>query len=85
MDNLKEKLKEQIIERLNLKDLKPADIGDDQALFVEGIGLDSIDALELVVSLEKQFGVTVPNSSVARTALATVNSIHDYILAQRAV
>jgi acyl carrier protein len=56
-------------------------IGDDLPLFGPGgLGLDSIDALELVVSLEKTFGVGVPNSEVARTALQTVNSMHDYIV-----
>jgi acyl carrier protein len=49
----------------------------------EGLGLDSIDALELVVSLEKRFGVTVPTSDVAKNALATVNTIHDYVLQNR--
>ena len=57
------------------------EIANDLPLFgTEGLGLDSIDALELVVSLEKRFGVTVPNSEVARNALATVNTIHDYVL-----
>jgi acyl carrier protein len=60
------------------------EIDDDLPLFgPDGLGLDSIDALELVVSLEKKFGVTVPNSQVARQALATVNSIHDYVGANR--
>ena len=73
-----------MVESLMLRITKE-EIQDDAPLFgPEGLGLDSIDALELVVSLEKQFGVSVPNSSVARTALATVNSIHDYILSQRA-
>ena len=59
-------------------------IADDQQLFgPDGLGLDSIDALELVVTLEKNFGVSVPNSDTARKALATVNSIHDYVLANR--
>ena len=84
-ENLKESIKQMMVESLMLRITKE-EIQDDAPLFgPEGLGLDSIDALELVVSLEKQFGVTVPNSSVARTALATVNSIHDYILAQRAV
>ena len=83
-ENLKESIKQMMVESLMLRITKE-EIQDDAPLFgPEGLGLDSIDALELVVSLEKQFGVTVPNSSVARTALATVNSIHDYILAQRA-
>jgi len=82
-ENLKEAIKEMMVESLMLRITKE-EIQDDAPLFgPEGLGLDSIDALELVVSLEKQFGVSVPNSSVARTALATVNSIHDYILSQR--
>ena len=48
-----------------------------------GLGLDSIDALELVVSLEKKFGVSVANSETARQALASVNTIHDYVVANR--
>ena len=52
-----QKLKVQVIERLNLKDLKPSDIGDDQPLFVEGIGLDSIDALELIVLLQQEYNI----------------------------
>jgi acyl carrier protein len=82
-ENLREAIKEMMVENLMLKVSKD-EIGDDLPLFgPEGLGLDSIDALELVVSLEKNFGVTVPNSQVARQALATVNTIHDYVLANR--
>lgn len=82
-DNLREAIKEMMVENLMLK-VPKEEIADDLPLFgAEGLGLDSIDALELVVSLEKQFGVGVPNSETARQALATVNSIHDYILANR--
>lgn len=82
-ENLKEAVKQMMVESLMLRITKEA-IRDDAPLFgPEGIGLDSIDALELVVSLEKKFGVSVPNSTVARSALATVNTIHDYILSQR--
>ena len=52
-------LKAQIISQLNLKDLTPSDIGDDQPLFVEGLGLDSIDALELIVLLQKQYKIVL--------------------------
>jgi len=59
------------------------EITNDLPLFgPDGLGLDSIDALQLVISMEKTFGVGVPNSEVAQVALATVNSIHDYILQQ---
>jgi acyl carrier protein len=82
-ENLREAIKEMMVENLMLK-VPKEDIGDDMPLFgPEGLGLDSIDALELVVSLEKHFGVSVPNSETARQALATVNSIHDYVLLNR--
>jgi acyl carrier protein len=82
-ENLREDIKEMMVENLMLK-VSKEEIGDDLPLFgTDGLGLDSIDALELVVSLEKKFGVTVPNSQVAREALATVNSIHDYIVVNR--
>jgi acyl carrier protein len=79
-DNLRTRIKEMIVKNLMLQ-TTPAQIGDDQPLFGPGgLGLDSIDALELVVSMEKTFGVGVPNSEVAKTALQSVNSIHDYIV-----
>ena len=82
-ENLRAEIKTMMVENLMLK-VTPEEIGDDQPLFgPAGLGLDSIDALELVVSLEKKFGVTVANSEVARQALATVNSIHDYVLEKR--
>ena len=66
-------------------ELLPAPIADSMPLFgPDGLGLDSIDALELVVSLEKKFGVSVPNSEAARKALATVDSIHDYVVRMKA-
>jgi acyl carrier protein len=83
MSDLRETIKAMMVENLMLK-VTAAEIGDELPLFgPEGLGLDSIDALELVVSLEKRFGVSVPNSDVARQALATVNSIHDYVVANR--
>ncbi len=82
-ENLREILKEMMVENLMLR-VSKEEIGDDLPLFgPDGLGLDSIDALELVVSLEKKFGVSVPNSETAREALATVNSIHDYVVANR--
>ena len=83
-EDLKDAIKEMMVEKLMLK-VPKEEIADDLPLFgPEGLGLDSIDALELVVSLEKSFGVSVPSSEVAKSALVNVNSIHDYILAQRA-
>ena len=69
MEDLKRKLKELLIERLKFEDMTPDDIGDDEPLFAGGLGLDSIDALEIVVMLESEFGIKVKNESAARTVL----------------
>jgi acyl carrier protein len=81
MDNLMEKLKVQVIERLNLKDLKPADIGDDQPLFVEGIGLDSIDALELIVLLQQEYNIKLSNAEDGPRVFHSIRTMADYITA----
>jgi len=75
------KLKEQVIERLNLKDLKPADIGDDQPLFVEGLGLDSIDALELIVLLQQEYNIKLSNAEDGPTVFQSIRTIASYITA----
>jgi acyl carrier protein len=81
-EDLKEKIKDMLISNLMLRTPKE-EISNDLPLFgPDGLGLDSIDALQLVVSMEKTFGVGVPSSDVARVALASVNSIHDYIVEQ---
>ncbi len=79
-NDLRHRIKEMLVKNLMLQ--TPADqITDELPLFGPGgLGLDSIDALELVVSMEKTFGVGVPNSEVAAKALQTVNSMHDYII-----
>lgn len=81
--DLRVHIKEMLVKNLMLQ-TTPDQIGDDLPLFgPNGLGLDSIDALELVVSMEKTFGVGVPNSEVAGKALLTVNTIHNYILEKR--
>ncbi|MDQ6860711.1 MAG: acyl carrier protein [Verrucomicrobiota bacterium] len=83
-ENLRQRIKEMLVKNLMLQ-TTPEEIGDDLPLFgAGGLGLDSIDALELVVSMEKTFGVGVPNSEVAATALRSVNTIHDYIVEKQA-
>ena len=78
--DLRTRIKEMMVSSLMLQ-TTPDQIGDDQPLFGPGgLGLDSIDALELVVNMEKSFGVGVPNSEVASQVLKSVNSIHDYIV-----
>jgi acyl carrier protein len=82
--DLRPQIKEMLVKNLMLQ-VTPEQIGDDLPLFgPDGLGLDSIDALELVVSMEKTFGVGVPNSDVAGKALRTVNTIHEYIVEKRA-
>jgi len=80
---IRSRIKHLLVSALHLEGIAPSDIADDAPLFGEGLGLDSVDALELVVSMEKTFGVGVPNSEVAGKALRTVNTIHDYILEKR--
>jgi acyl carrier protein len=81
--DLRVRIKEMLVKSLMLQ-TTPDQIADDLPLFgPNGLGLDSIDALELVVSMEKTFGVAVPNSEVAAKALQTVNTIHDYVLEKR--
>ena len=82
--DLRTRIKEMLVKNLMLQTTVDQ-IADDLPLFgAGGLGLDSIDALELVVSMEKNFGVGVPNSQVAGVALQSVNTIHDYILEKRA-
>jgi acyl carrier protein len=83
-NTLRDAIKTMMVESLMLK-VKKEEIRDDLPLFGPGgLGLDSIDALELVMGLEKRFGVKVPDSEAAKQALATVNSLHDYVVANRA-
>lgn len=80
MEDLKYQLKKQIIEELKLEDITPEDIQDDAPLFGDGLGLDSIDALELVVLLEKYHGVKILNEEVGKKVLASINSMAEYII-----
>ncbi len=81
MDNLMQRLKEQVIERLNLKDLKPENIGDDDPLFVEGIGLDSIDALELIVLLQQEYNIKLSHADEGPRVFHSIRTMADYITA----
>jgi acyl carrier protein len=81
--DLRTRIKEMMVKNLMLQ-ITADQISDDAPLFgPNGIGLDSIDALELAVGLEKNFGVSVPNSEIATKVLRNVNTIHDYILEKR--
>lgn len=79
MEALKQDLKEKIVLQLNLENIKPSEIVDDQPLFVEGLGLDSIDALELIVMLDKTYGVKLESPESAKAIFKSVNTMADYL------
>jgi acyl carrier protein len=83
MEQLMVNLKKQIIEALNLKHLKPEDIGDDQPLFMEGLGLDSIDALELIVLLQQHYNIRITNPQEGPKIFRSVKTIAEYIKAHQ--
>ena len=77
-------LKEKIIEGLNLEDIEASEISDTDPLFGDdGLGLDSVDAIELTLVVEKEFGVKVTNIADAETIFATAQSLCDYINANK--
>lgn len=79
METLIEQLKVQIVEQLNLVDVNPAEIGTDEPLFGEGLGLDSIDGLELTVLLNQQYGIKVSNPASIREAFASVRTLAEFV------
>ena len=83
MDALKQELKENIIEQLNLEDMTTADIADDDMLFGDGLGLDSIDALELIVMLDKNYGIKLTDPKEGRTIFESINTMAAYISEHR--
>lgn len=73
-NDLKARIRQMLVENLMLQ-VKAEEIGDDLPLFGEGLGLDSVDALQLVVALDKQFGLKISDPEMARTVLKNINSI----------
>ncbi len=80
---LKQHLKKQIIEFLNLISVKPEDIKDDEPLFGAGLGLDSIDSIELIVLLSREYGITIQDPKAGRKILVDINTMSDYIQKNR--
>lgn len=79
MEELMNKLKGQIVETLKLTDVNPDDVDVDEPLIGGSLGLDSIDTLELLVLLEREYGVTVPDVNVGRKAFSSIRSLAEYI------
>ncbi|MBJ7879553.1 phosphopantetheine-binding protein [Gelidibacter salicanalis] len=84
MTELRQELKEKIIEQLNLEEFTVADIADDDALFGDGLGLDSIDALELIVMLDKDYGIQLTDPKEGKEIFKSVAVLADYITDKRA-
>jgi acyl carrier protein len=84
MDELILELKNEIIKALNLEGVKPEDISDDGELFGDGLGLDSIDALELIVLLEKNYGIKLKDPAQGKEIFKSVRTMAEYVQANRA-
>lgn len=84
MDDLVDQLRQHIVTDLGIEDLQPADIDPNAPLFVEGLGLDSIDAVELVVMLERRFGIRLTDMATAKAAFASVATLADFVRQRRA-
>jgi acyl carrier protein len=81
---LRQQIKVMIVEELDLRDRSAADIVDDAPLFGEGLGLDSLDALQLAMAIEERFGVVIPEGDEARAIFASVSAIAEHIARARA-
>lgn len=82
-EELIDQVKQMIIDALRIEGMSPAEIETDAPLFGEGLGLDSIDALQLVVAMEKEFGVVVPDAATGTTVFQSVRSMAAYIAEHR--
>ena len=83
MEELIKELKEEIIKALNLEEMTPEDIDEHEALFGDGLGLDSTDALELIVLLEKKYGIKLDNPAEGKKIFTNVVAIADYVSKNR--
>lgn len=83
MEELVLELKNRIIDVLNLEDVHPEDIDNDVPLFGEGLGLDSIDALELIVMMEKNYGIKIKDPSAGKDIFKSINSIAEFVSKNR--
>jgi len=83
MENLMAALKAQIVEQLNLQEVKPEEIGDDQPLFKDGLGLDSIDALEIIVLLQQHYNIRIANPEQGPEIFYSVRTIAEFITAHQ--
>lgn len=83
MDKLLDELRTRIIETLALDEVSPGEITSDAPLFGEGLGLDSIDALELVVMVEKHYGIVIEDRETGRAAFQSLGALAEFIITNR--
>lgn len=83
MEQLIEQLKQQLIDALNLEEMTPADIDSDAPLFGEGLGLDSIDALEIILILEREYGIKLDDPKTTKAHFASIRVLAEFITANR--
>ncbi len=83
MEELIKELKEEIIKVLNLEDMTPEDIDENEALFGDGLGLDSIDALELIVLMENKYGIKLANPAEGKKIFTSIATIADFVSKNR--
>ncbi len=76
---IRSNLKRLIVQSLNLDGLTPEKIGDEEPLFGEGLGLDSVDALELVVALEKEYGISIQSHEVDKNVFSSVATLAEFV------
>lgn len=82
-EDLKLSLKNLLVEGLRLEDIAPADIRDAEPIFVEGLGLDSIDALELALLVEEHYQVSIPDEEIGQVAFSSIDALADFIIENR--
>ncbi len=84
MENLITELKEKVVSHLNLEDIDPKTIDSDAPLFGDGLGLDSIDALELIVLLQQDYGIKVTNAEEGKNAFKSIRKMAEFITSKKA-
>jgi acyl carrier protein len=83
LSELKREIKVLIIETTKIPDIEPEDIIDDASIFGDGLGLDSIDSLEIILALQRKYNVHIDNQNIARTILQSIDSIADFVVKEK--
>lgn len=79
LKNIKEELKRLLVDSLSLEDIEPSEISDDEILFGEGLGLDSLDAVEIIVMLQRNYGIELNDMDKSRQVLTSINTLAQFV------